>query len=281
MSKVIINNQRLSTFTFVVLLFLLPINTAISTDHLIIANTDGYGLKPKPSPKSKEESAQNYRQGLLACDADCITPIGQTLGQANGVPAYSNCKSTCILPEYSFMDLQNQSISIHKTNPNDENKHYVGLIYQCVEYARRWWMKNLGITFGDIDSAYEIIYLTNGKNIDSNDSFKLARSINGSAKRPPKKGDLLVYYPNFEIQNWRHGHVAVVVDVDLEHGTVSVAEQNYANLPWQNPSKYSRKIQLFSIAGQYRVIDVNSNKHTNSKGGLIAGWIYPASIHRL
>lgn len=249
---------------------------SVTPSLVSIANTDGVGLKAKPLGNSRQEKQQIYNNGLLSCKDECVTPIAQILGQADGVYGYSNCKSTCILPKYSFMDLQNKSISIHKTNPNDEQKHYVGLIYQCVEYARRWWMKNLGITFGDIDSAHEIIYLTTGKNIHNNKSFDLARSINGTAKRPPKKGDLLIYYPNFDDPNWRYGHVAVVVGVDLENGVVDVAEQNYNNQPWKHAKKHSRQIQLFSIAGQYHVLDIDSNKNNNPSGGLISGWIYPA-----
>lgn len=101
----------------------------------------------------------------------------------DGVKAFSNCKSTCIQSEYSFFHLKNKAVSIHKADPKDNNLHYIGLTYQCVEYARRWWMKTKGITFGDIDSAYEIMYLKNGEDIYSKRNFLLARSVNGSATR--------------------------------------------------------------------------------------------------
>ena len=134
-----------------------------------------------------------------------------------------------------------------------------------------------GITFGDIDSAYEIIYLQNTIDIYTNKSFPLARSVNGSAKRPPQRGDLLIYYPNPEDPKWRYGHVAVIVDVDLEQGNVALAEQNYSNMDWQDAEKYSRKIRLFNIGGRYRLLDVDTVTNKNINGGLIAGWVYPAN----
>ncbi|MFT5135182.1 MAG: hypothetical protein ACI9XU_001899 [Arenicella sp.] len=36
-------------------------------------------------------------------------------------------------------------------------------------------MKNLGITFGSIASAYEMIYLAEGKHIECGESFSLSR----------------------------------------------------------------------------------------------------------
>ncbi|MEN8218302.1 MAG: CHAP domain-containing protein [Pseudomonadota bacterium] len=243
----------------------------------IIPNTDGYGLLLKPPSPSKEESEKIFKQAQLSCQSDCVTPAGKILGVVDGVKAFSNCKSTCIQSEYSFFNLKNKEVSIHKFAPKDENQHYIGLIYQCVEYARRWWMKNEGITFGDIDSAYEIIYLKEGKDLYTKSNFPLARSINGSARRAPQRGDLIIYYPNMDDPKWRYGHVAVVVDVDLEKGIVSLAEQNYNNLAWDNHEKFARQIRLFNIGGRYRLLDVGTTDNKNINGGLISGWIYPAS----
>jgi hypothetical protein len=261
-----------------ILVFIIMILSSVPA--LAKDNYDGYGLLPKLSYNSNKESKKLFKQGQLSCQSDCVTPVGKILGMVDDVKAFSNCKSTCIQSEYSFLNLNNKDVSIYKTNPNHQNQHYIGLIYQCVEYARRWWMKNMGITFGDIDSAYEIIYLTVGKNIYTNSNFPLARSINGSAKRAPKRGDLIIYYPNMDDPKWRHGHVAVVVDVDLEKGIVSLAEQNYNNMPWDNPEKFARQISLFNIGGRYRLLDVGITDHKNINGGLISGWVYPASKNK-
>ncbi|QLQ31337.1 MAG: CHAP domain-containing protein [Candidatus Thiothrix singaporensis] len=242
-----------------------------------LPNTDGYGLLAKPAPLPETVRKQAYAQAKQSCDTGCATPAGKLLGVANQVPAYSNCQSTCARSDFSFMDLHNKAISLHEKPPADKQLHYVGLTYQCVEYARRWWMTNLGVTFGDVDSAHEILYLTEGENIQTNAKFPLARSLNGTATRPPKFGDLLVYYPNPDDPKWRHGHVAVVVGVDLQHGLVNVAEQNYNNLPWTKPNQYARQLRLFNIGGRYHLEDVASDKVNNPVGGLVSGWIYPAS----
>jgi hypothetical protein len=135
-------------------------------------------------------------------------------------------------------------------------------------------MKNRGITFGSIDSAHEILYLTEGKNLETQQSFPLARSINGTARRPPRHGDLLVYYPDRADPEWRHGHVAVVVAVDRDQGHVALAEENYDNQPWQNPQAFARQIRLFEVNGRYTLLDVSPTARRNAEGGRIAGWLY-------
>lgn len=256
-------------------------NTASSAYPAALAaalpNTDGYGLLAKPAPLPAERQKQAYQQAQQSCSSQCVTPQGKLLGTADGVHGYSNCQSTCARSAFSFMDLRTKAVSLHEKPPADPQLHYIGLTYQCVEYARRWWMSNLGITFGDVDSAHEILYLTEGENIHTNAKFPLARSINGTAKRPPKRGDLLIYYPNPEDPKWRHGHIAVVVDVDKQRGLVSVAEQNYNNLPWSNPGRYARQIRLFDVGGRYYLADIAEKSVNNPAGGLISGWIYPAT----
>jgi hypothetical protein len=269
-------------YTTAILITLLSFQAvAKDTNNSLTASTltytDGYGLLPKPAGPSKAEGEEISKEGKQSCQLDCVTPARKLLGTANNVQAYSNCRSECIQTEYSFLNLKSKTVSILPADPKREDEHYIGLVYQCVEYARRWWMEIKGITFGDIDSAYEIIYLDNGQNIYTKKDFPLARSINGTAKRAPQRGDLLVYYPNPTDPKWRYGHVAVIVDVDLEKGIVSLGEQNYSNLDWEKPNEYSRQIRLFSIGGRYRLLDIDTVTNKNINGGLIAGWIYPAT----
>jgi hypothetical protein len=238
-------------------------------------DTDGLGLRDKPTAFTQQQSTAMYEQNKLLCDVDCVHDFGTVLGESKGAKAYSNCQSQCVKAQYSFLNLTSGEVTVHKQNPKDENLHYIGLINQCVEYVRRWWMINNNITFGSIDSAHEIIYLTEGKNILTNKNFPLARSINGTAKKPPKIGDLVVYYPDRSNPLWRHGHVAVVVDVDLKAGTVALAEENYDNKKWQQANEYARKISLFNINGHYTLLDVSPNSMNNRTGAEISGWIYP------
>jgi len=239
--------------------------------------TDGGGLLPKPPAFTREESQKMFAEGRQACAGPCVTPFGQILGVADGAEGRSNCVSTCLRPEYSFLDLRSGEVSVHPENPKQEGLAYIGVTYQCVEYARKWWMKNKGVTFGSIDGAHEIIYLTEGTNIRTGETFPLARSVNGTARRPPKRGDLVVYYPDRDDPEWRHGHAAVVVGVNLEQGTVSLAEENYDNEPWQDPKAFARQIRLFEVGGRYTLLDVPATGNRNPDGGRISGWIYPLS----
>lgn len=247
-------------------------STAVGVD---LPHTDGFGLLPKPPAFTKVDSARLFAEGKLACAGPCVTPFGTVLGVADGAEGRSNCVSTCIRPEYSFLDRTSDAVSVHADDPKQDQLQYIGVTYQCVEYARKWWMKNLGITFGSIDSAHEILYLTEGQNLQTQQPFPLARSINGTARRPPRRGDLVVYYPDRADPEWRHGHVAVVVAVDREQGIVSLAEENYDNQPWQDPHAFARQIRLFEGGGRYTLLDVSPTVHRNAEGGRIAGWLYP------
>ena len=240
-----------------------------------LPNTDGYGLLSKPPLYSEAEMDALFEDGKAACESECVTPFGESLGIADGAEALSNCRSICIRPEYSFLNLTTGEVTVHQADPEDANLHYIGVTYQCVEYVRKWWMTNLGITFGSIDSAHELLYLTEGENIRTNEKVPLARSINGTAKRPPKRGDVVVYYPDRDVPEWRHGHIAVVVAVDAENGSVSLAEENYDNEAWDDPKHYARQIRLFEVGGRFILIDVPSDGGNNSDGGRISGWIYP------
>lgn len=256
------------------LLLLLISNMGIAQ----LEHTDGLGLRDKPPAFTQEQSTAMLETNKQLCATDCVNEFGKVLGKANGIEAYSNCRSECVKSEFSFLNLTTGEVTVHKSNPKDDNLHYIGLINQCVEYSRRWWMINKGITYGSIDSAHEIIYLTEGKDIRSNKTFPLARSINGTATRPPKIGDLMVYYPDRNNPLWRHGHVAVVVGVDLKQGSVNLAEENYNNKKWQKPNQYARQISLFNVNGHYTLIDVEPGKSKNTGGGEISGWIYPRSL---
>lgn len=240
-----------------------------------LSNTDGLGLREKPPAFTEEQNKSMFEKNSRLCESNCVNDFAVILGQSTGVKAYSNCQSQCVNLEFSFLNLTTGEVTIHKQNPKNDNLHYIGLINQCVEYARRWWMIKQGITFGSIDSAHEIIYLTEGKNIRTGEHFPLARSINGTAKIPPKIGDLIIYYPDRNNPLWLHGHVAVVVNIDFGTGSVYLAEENYDNKKWQEPDKYSRAISLFEVNGHYTLIDIKPGNHNNAVGAEISGWIYP------
>jgi len=246
-----------------------------ATQYPQFPNTDGDYLPAKLPTITDSEQFFNSNQKLEFCSEQCITPFGQLLGEANGIKAYSNCQSTCVKPEFSFLNLDTNEVVVRSSSSAINEHHYIGLVHQCVEYARKWWMIKQGITFESITSAYEILYLTQGKDIYTNQTFPLGRSINGSAKRTPKVGDLLVYGADRSDPNWLHGHVAVVVGVDLKAGELFIAEENYNNRAWEDPKNYSRKIKISKTGKGYQVDDLDPHQKDPTKLGKISGWIYP------
>lgn len=240
-----------------------------------LPHTDGVGLPPPPPAVGPLDWPRLIAESSRACEGPCTTPFGQVLGVADGAEARSNCVSTCVQPERSFLDLASGEIAVSRETPSDSPKQYVGITYQCVGYARLWWMKNRSLTFGDVDTAHDILYLTEATDPRTDAIVPLGRSLNGTARRPPERGDLVVYLADREDPEWRAGHVAVVVDVDRDQGLVALAEENYDNRPWEDPQAFARRIPMFEIKGRYTLLDVAPNSRSRADGGRIAGWVYP------
>ena len=180
-----------------------------------------------------EVSAQPQQSLPEACRTNCVTPYSQELGTAPGnVTAYSNCNADCVI-----------------FTPNIEDGTYTGIKWQCVEFARRWLLDNMGVVYGDVDTASDIWnkieFVTR---VADHHSIPLRAFENGSLEAP-RVGDLLIYAKEY----LNTGHVAVVTDVDLQAGVLKVAEQNYSNQTW--PGDYSRRIDVINKNGRYWVLD--------------------------
>ena len=239
-----------------------------------LPHTDGGPLPAPPPAPGLLDWPRLIAESRRACEGPCVTPFGQILGVSDGAEARSNCVSNCVRPERRFLDLESGEVSTPESPPASGSA-YVGLTYQCVGFARLWWMKNRGLTFGDVDIAQDILYLTEGQDLKTGAAVPLGRSQNGTARRAPERGDLLVYYADPEDPEWRAGHVAVVVAVDREQGLVALAEENYDNRPWQDPRAYARRIPLFEVQGRFTLLDLAPDRRSNPDGGRIAGWVYP------
>lgn len=236
--------------------------------------TDGIGLPPPPPALGILDWGRLIAESRRACEGPCVTPFGQVLGVADGAEARSNCVSTCVRPERRALELASGGVRVSPDGP-DDGSAYVGIAYQCVGYARLWWMKNRALTFGDVAIAQDILYLDEATELRTGKSVPLGRSLNGTARRAPRRGDLLVYLADRDDPPWRAGHVAVVVAVDRERGLIALAEENYDNRPWQDPHAYARRIPLFEINGRFTVLDVPPDRRSSADGGRIGGWVYP------
>ena len=173
-------------------------------------------------------SALSIEESLLeACSTRCVTPYGEALGRSpSDVPAYSNCSSQCV-----------------SQDPNQINDTYMGMEWQCVEYARRWLFRTEGLVFESVDIAADIwdgiSYLVD---TSSEDRRNLRNLPNGSDESP-RRGDLIIWSSEY----LGTGHIAVIARVDHEEGYVEVVEQNYLNQEW--PGNYARRIPMHQREG--------------------------------
>jgi len=201
----------------------------------------------------------------------CITSYGEKLGENNGVEAYSNCRSLCVNPEPN--NVSGKTLSLNKDV-------YSGIKWQCVEFARRWWISQKGITFGSVETANEIFDLNHAEKLNSKEKIILKKEKNFS-NIVPKVGNLIIYKKLAMDSDLPYGHVAVVVNVDTTKGYLDLAEANYNNEKWEEPNKYSRRIKLELKDNKYTLYDIDyskfdpSKKYNQVKADLILGWVNP------
>ena len=110
---------------------------------------------------------------------------------------------------------------------------FLGLKYQCVEYARRWLVNVKGLTFGPVEYAYQIWDLKFLINTKTAEKIPLIKRL---PLEEPKIGDLLIYKKEFR----QTGHIAVVTAI--KENSLFLSEQNFNNEPWKGT--YSRKLPI-------------------------------------
>ena len=150
---------------------------------------------------------------------------------STNVPAYSNGNDSYISEEYHFL-----------------HKVYIGMKWQCVEYARRWIFIRKGCVFGDVDGASDMWNLTTVQRIVDKRCFTLKTHPNGSPSRPQNES-LLIYKRTGS--DMPYGHVSVIVDVLSD--SIRVAEENYNAFYWSG--NYSRQIPYGIRNGLYFIED--------------------------
>jgi glutathionylspermidine amidase/synthetase len=163
------------------------------------------------------------------CQSDCVMPFGMKLGNARGVSAYSNCSSACIDPA-----------PIMTPHPGGEPV-YTGIGWQCVEYARRYWLKRYGGVFGSVDTAADMWAQVREIRDPRSGAVVAVKAIPNRGSELPEVGDLLIYAVDDSDPGLRFGHVAVVVRTGDR--TLDVAEQNWENQHWGGKS-YARRLSL-------------------------------------
>jgi len=135
-----------------------------------------------------------------------VKSFGELLGETNGVKAYS-CHN--------------------HYNPNDSNyinNIFTGIKWQCVEYARRYLIITKGITFANVNNAYDIFDLHYFISLKNNSQIPIKKYKNGTLSEKPNIDSLLIYNKNHH----NTGHVAVITFIGNNY--IIVSEQNYDNI---------------------------------------------------
>lgn len=158
--------------------------------------------------------------------------------------------------KYKILGVVNKCVAFSNKNINKKvfnylNGIFTGIRWQCVEFARRYIIINSGLTFKQIDNAYEIFKLNNFYNLLTNKPHPINKYLNGSNVLP-KVGSLLIW--NKYVDENKTGHVAIITKIKLPD-YIEVAEQNY------HTDKFNRKIKIIYKNGFY-ILD----KH-------LIGWI--------
>jgi len=168
----------------------------------------------------------------MAFDELVLAPFNNILGTAStNVPAFSNT------------DVEIFSIERHYMHGI-----FMGIKWQCVEYARRWLLLRKSCVFKNIRCAADIwTQLTSVERVSDGQIFPLKAYPNGSPTLP--KPDSFLIYPRSTEQPV--GHIAVICDVGPDY--IRIAEQNNKFHYWVG--EYARQIPMICKDGLYFIED--------------------------
>jgi glutathionylspermidine amidase/synthetase len=149
--------------------------------------------------------------------------FGKILGYLNGVAVHSNQNSDSSQESYV-------------------GEFYAGIKWECVEFARRYYLKKYKLTFPEIKSAYELLKLDYFFDIETQ---KLVRgSLSKPGEIPEKEGLIVVFPANGEL---KHGHVAILKKTTVQ--SLFLVEQNIKNKKFKfSTSRISKETFLKSGA---------------------------------
>lgn len=161
-----------------------------------------------------------------------LAPFNEILGTASiNVPAYSNT--------------DDERFSMGR---NYLHGIFMGVKWQCVEYARRWLLIRKGCVFQNIRCAADIwTDMTFVERVTDGEKFPLIAHPNGSAIFPKK--DTFLIYSRSEEQPV--GHIAVICDVG--ENFIRIAEQNNKFHYWNE--QFARELPVVCKDGGYFIED--------------------------
>jgi glutathionylspermidine amidase/synthetase len=187
------------------------------------------------------------------------------LGSNAGVEARSNCSARCIDPT---------PVHVVAAAQGKPERVYTGIQWQCVEYARRWWLRRRGIVFASVDTADAMWQeIRSARRVADNAVVPVEARENGGPE-PPVGGDLVIYRADPRSPRLKYGHVAVVVGLDRAAGWVELAEQNYGNAVWGEPQRYARRVRLVTDGDGVQLVD--DAVAPGEPPPVIYGWLHPS-----
>lgn len=193
--------------------------------------------------RSKTKKNISFRTQVGNSKERCATHIGFVVG----VPAYSNCTDIIKSDFDNIISFNGKTI-------------ISGTQWQCVEYARRYLITKLGVTFGSVKGAEDVFALKTAESIQNGKNYKFKSFKNGlkcSNENEPNVNDVIIWARNAD--DTPYGHIAVILKI--EDSQIFIGEQNWNDI-WMSPS-YSRILTL----------NKNNNKCTiEDENYTILGW---------
>jgi hypothetical protein len=185
--------------------------------------------KSKHKRYSKKKNIISFRTQVGNGKDECTTTFGTHIGYVDGVPAYSNCTDKIKSDFDNIISYNGKNI-------------FSGTQWQCVEYARRYLINKLGVTFGSVKGAEDIFALNTVESIVNGKKYKFKSYKNGlECKKKddePKVNDVIIWARNDD--DTPYGHIAVILKI--EESKIFIGEQNWNDV-WISPS-YSRILTL-------------------------------------
>ena len=176
----------------------------------------------------------------------CVTKFGKKLGYFKNVPAFSNCNNSFKSDLNNFINYKNENI-------------FSGMQWQCVEYARRYLITKLGVTFSSVNGAEDVFALKTVESIQDGKKYKFKTYKNNfdcqRSNNMPKVNDVIIWARNKN--DTPYGHIAVILKIEGDQ--IYIGEQNWSNDTWTRspPHSYSRILTLKTNNNRCSIIDGN------------------------
>ena len=197
--------------------------------------------KNKTSRRSKVKKTVHNSKKIK-----CVTRFGKNIGNLEDVPTYSNCNN---LFESGFDNI------IRYKNKNV----FSGMQWQCVEYARRYLITKLGVTFASVDGAEDVFALKTVESIENGKKYKFKtykNNLNCRGKNNmPRVNDVIIWARNKH--DTPYGHIAVILKIEGDQ--IFIGEQNWSNDAWTSPRPppHSRVLTFKKYNNRCTIIDGN------------------------